>query len=121
MIKFIYCVKRRADLSPEEFSAYWLNNHGPLVKRHANTIRAKKYVQSHWLDTPLNRVTAEARGMTQTFDGITEIWWDSAEDAIAAGSSAEGQEANAILAKDEANFCDLAGSSVFFTQEHRIF
>ena len=40
---------------------------------------------------------------------------------IAALSTAEGQEANKILATDEARFCDLPNCSVFFTEEHTIF
>ena len=27
MIKLVYCVRRRADVTPEKFYAYWLNQH----------------------------------------------------------------------------------------------
>jgi hypothetical protein len=61
------------------------------------------------------------RGTKPPFDGITEIWWESAEDLITALATAEGQEANRILAEDEARFCDLPNCSVFFTEEHTVF
>jgi uncharacterized protein (TIGR02118 family) len=121
MIKFVYCVRRNPKVSPQEFRNYWLNNHGPLVRSFAQTLRARKYVQSHTLETELNTYAQQPRGTRPPYDGITEIWWDRAEDLVAALSTPEGQRANMVLAKDEATFCDLPNSSVFFTEEHTIF
>src|SRR6185312_7109840 len=121
MLKFIYCVRRHPSKSPEAFRKYWLENHGPLVRSFAKTLRAKRYVQSHTLDTPLNAAAQQPRGSKPAYDGITELWWDNAEDLIAALSSPEGQAANKTLAEDEARFCDLPNCSVFFTEEHTIF
>jgi uncharacterized protein (TIGR02118 family) len=121
MLKFVYCVRKRPKMSTEAFRKYWLENHGPLVREYAKTLRAKRYVQSHTIDTPLNAAAQQPRNTKPAYDGITEIWWDSAEDLIAALSTAEGQEVNRILAEDEARFCDLPNCSVFFTEEHTIF
>ena len=121
MIKFVYCVRRHPSLSVEAFRKYWLENHGPLVKKHAPALRAKRYVQSHTLDTELNVYAQQPRGTRPAYDGITEVWWDNAEDVAAALSTPEGQEANRILAGDEATFCDLPNCSVFFTEEKVIF
>lgn len=121
MIKFVYCVRRHPSLSPEAFRKYWLENHGPLVRKHAAALRAKRYVQSHTLDTELNVYAQQPRGTRPAYDGITEVWWDKAEDVAAALSTSEGQEANRILAGDEARFCDLPNCSVFFTEEKVIF
>lgn len=121
MIKFVYCVRRHPNVTPEAFTKYWLENHGPLVRSYAKALRAKKYVQSHTLNSPLNAAAQVPRGTKPAYDGITEVWWDSADDLIAALNSPEGQQANAILATDEGRFCDLPNCSVFFTQEHTIF
>lgn len=122
MLKFVYCVRRRPEMSPEAFRKYWLENHGPLVRSYATALKAKRYVQSHTLDNPLlNAAAQQPRGTKPAYDGITEVWWDSVEDLAAALQSPEGQEANRILAEDEARFCDLPNCSVFFTQEHTIF
>jgi len=121
MLKFVYCVRRRPDISPAEFRKYWLEKHGPLVRKYASALRVKRYVQSHTLDTPLNDVAAGPRGTKAPFDGITELWWDSIEDLLQAAATPEGQEANRVLAEDEARFCDLPNCSVFFTEEHEIF
>ena len=121
MIKFVYCVRRHPKLTPEAFRKYWLENHGPLVKKFAKALRARRYVQSHTLDTELNVYAMQPRGTKEPYDGITEVWWDKAEDVVAALQSPEGQEANLTLTQDEGRFCDLPNCSVFFTQEHTIF
>jgi uncharacterized protein (TIGR02118 family) len=121
MVKFVYVVRRRPDVSPEAFRKYWLEQHGPLVRKLAGALRAKKYVQSHTLDTPFNQITQQARGTQPAYDGLTELWWESFEDLIAASQTPEGQQANLTLAQDEARFCDLPNCSVFFTEEHTIF
>ncbi len=121
MIKFVYCVRRHPSLSPQEFREYWLERHAPLVKSCAAVLGARRYVQSHTLDTELNVIAAPARGRTDIYDGITELWWDKIEDVIAAHSTPAGQEVNRRLAEDEARFCDLSRSCVFFTEEHAIF
>ena len=121
MLKFVYCVRRRPELSVEEFRKYWLEKHGPFVRSFSKQLRAKRYVQSHTLDTPLNGAAQQPRGTKPPYDGITEIWWDKAEDLIAALSTPEGQEINRKLAEDEARFCDLPNCSVFFAEEHTIF
>ena len=108
-------------MTSDAFRKYWLENHGPLVRSFAKTLHALRYVQSHTLDTPLNDHAQKPRNTKQAYDGITEIWWDSVEDLVAALSTPEGQEANKMLAQDEACFCDLPNCSVFFTEEHTIF
>jgi uncharacterized protein (TIGR02118 family) len=121
MIKFVYCVRRRPDITPDAFRKYWLENHGPLVHKCAGPMRAKRYVQSHTLDTPLNAAAQQPRGTKPPYDGLTELWWDSVEDLVQALNTPEFHEANNLLAQDEARFCDLPNCSVFFTEEHTIF
>jgi uncharacterized protein (TIGR02118 family) len=121
MIKFVYCVRRHPNVSSEEFRKYWLEKHGPFVRQFAKAIRAKRYVQSHTLDTPLNALAMQTRGTKPPYDGITELWWDRIEDLVEAWQTPEGIRANQLLSEDEARFCDLPNCSVFFTEEHTIF
>jgi uncharacterized protein (TIGR02118 family) len=121
MIKLTYCVRRRSDLSAEDFRAYWLRQHGPLVKKHASALRARRYVQSHTLDSDANALLRQSRGAAAAFDGITEVWWDGLEDFSAALENPEGQQAAEQLLEDEGRFIDLSASSVFLTEEHEIF
>ena len=105
----------------EDFSRYWLENHGPLVKSFSEALQAQRYVQSHRVETPLNEVAREPRGAADPYDGITEIWWNSHDELLAALQTPEAQEAHQTLIADEATFCDLARSCLFLTEEHTIF
>jgi uncharacterized protein (TIGR02118 family) len=118
MIKFVFCAKRHPDMSRAEFQDYWLNHHGPLFKKFADTYRAVRYVQSHTIDSPLNENIRNSRGMSEAYDGVGEIWWQSEEDFLAAINSPEGQKLRAMFVEDEARFVNLSASSAFFTIEH---
>ncbi|HJM63939.1 MAG: hypothetical protein CMN05_10440 [Roseibacillus sp.] len=121
MIKLVYCVHRKAGMSPEEFYRYWKDNHGPLVQSFAEVLKAQRYVQSHLLESPLNEIAQGGRGASGAFDGITEIWWNSHEELVGAMQTPEGAAAHEKLIEDEATFCDLSRSSIFLTEEHTIF
>ena len=121
MIKLVYVLERRGDVGEAEFHDYWLRSHGPRVRGHAAAIRARRYVQSHRIDTPLNDALRGARGMLESVPGITEVWWDSLEDFVAAGQDPAGAAAFADLAEDETKFIDIARSQVFLTHENLIF
>jgi EthD domain len=120
MIKLVYAIRRRADLSPEAFRKRWLE-HAPLVARFAAAMRAERYVQSHTLDSPWNATLQASRGGEPAYDGITEVWWASEAAFAAALATPEGQEAGRALLEDERAFIDLAASSLFLTEEHAIF
>ncbi|HKV56483.1 MAG TPA: EthD domain-containing protein [Candidatus Binataceae bacterium] len=121
MVKLVYILRRRDDITPEKFHDYWLNNHGPLVRSFVKAIRARKYIQSHTIAPELGAEIAATRGMGAGYDGITEVWWDSLEDLSAGFSTPEGREAGRALLEDEAKFIDFARSYIFLTEEHTIF
>ena len=121
MIKLVYVITRRADLSPAEFYDHWLNSHAPLVAAQAGPLRFRKYVQSHLVDDPANEGMRAARGMLGPVDGVTEVWWESFADMQAAYATPEGAASGRILSEDEARFIDFSKSQVFLTEEHTIF
>ncbi len=120
MIKLIMCLCRRPDLTREQFQDYWLNKHGPFFNKNADGMRAKRYVQSHTLDTPLNDGMRTSRGMLPEYDGVAEVWFESEEDLMAAMSSPEGRRLSAALLEDEENFVDHTRSAAFIVKEHEL-
>lgn len=120
MIKFVMCLTRHPDMTRAQFQDYWLNKHGPFFMENAGTMRAKKYVQSHTLDTPLNEGLRESRGMLPEYDGVAEVWFESEQDLMEGMSSPEGQELSAALLKDEGNFVDHSKSSAFIVREQEL-
>jgi len=121
MIKLVYCVAKRADMSLEDFREYWSTDHPPLVKRLAEALGARKYIQSHTIDTEINDAFIQSRGLEQAYDGITEVWFDSLDSLVAHAETEAGEEADRSLKEDEKKFIDLSQSRVFLTEEHVIF
>ena len=120
MIKMVMCLYRHPDMTREQFQDYWLNKHGPFFQKNAEVMRAKKYVQSHTLDTPLNEGMQSSRGMLPEYDGVAEVWFESEEDLMEAMGSPEGQRLGAALLEDEGNFIDHSRSSAFIVREHEL-
>ena len=118
MIKIEFCLRRRADLSREEFQAYWRTSHAPLVQSHAEALGIRRYVQVHSIDDSVSTAVAGPRRSPEPFDGVAEIWLDSLDALIAAGSTDAGRAAGAALLQDERRFIDLERSPLFLAEEH---
>jgi uncharacterized protein (TIGR02118 family) len=120
MIKLTFCARRLSSLSLAEFQRYWREVHGPLVRRHAATLRIRRYVQVHALDAPVNDALRASRGGPEPFDGIAELWWDSLDDLVAATATPDGRAASQELLADEQRFIDLAKSPLWVGEEHEV-
>ena len=105
MIKLVYCITRRADLSLDEFSSYWHAVHGPIGRRIPGL---RRLVQSHPVAPP--------PGFRMDFDGMAELWFDDLQALRAARASPEWQASS----QDEANFVDPARTALFVTEEREI-
>jgi len=118
MIKLVFCLRRRPELSREEFQRYWYERHAPLVREHAKTLGIRRYVQVHTLDTPVNDAIRGTRGGPEGFDGVAELWFDSLE--VMSVQNDETRAAGAVLLEDERKFIDLPNSPLWFAQERPI-
>jgi hypothetical protein len=86
--------------------------------RNAEVMGAKRYVQSHTLDTPLNEALRQSRGMLAEYDGVAEVWFESVEALMQGMGSPEGEKLGSALHGDEKNFIDHANSTAFIVEEH---
>ena len=120
MIKLVFCLHRLPHLSREEFQRYWFERHAPLVRSHAAALKIRRYVQTHTGEQPLNDGLQASRGGPEAYDGVAELWWDSADALAAATSTPQGQAAGAALLADERTFIDLARSPLFVAVERPI-
>ena len=119
MIKLVFTLRRREDMTREEFQRYWREQHAPLVTRHADALHIRRYVQVHACDTDLDEAIAGPRGSEpRVYDGVAELWWDSLEELVAAFSSDAGQAAGRELLEDEQRFIDLPRSPLWLGEEN---
>ena len=98
MLKLTFCLRRKPGLSLPEFQDYWLNRHGPLVRRLQPALGMARYVQVHRRDDELGLGLAKVRGAPEPYDGVAELWWE-----------------------DEARFIDLANSPLWLNHEQVIY
>jgi uncharacterized protein (TIGR02118 family) len=84
-------VKRRPDMEPEAFHAYWRETHGPLGARVPGV---RRYVQHH---VPPGIYAA---GRQPRYDGVAQTWFDDLD----AMRAAVGTEERAATIADEDNF-----------------
>lgn len=106
MIKLVYCITRKPGLSPEEFSSYWEQVHGPIGRRIPGL---RRLVQSHAVAHPRGFPPAD-------FDGMAELWFDDLAAVEAARASPEWSASTA----DEAGFVDPSRTAFFLTEEREI-
>jgi uncharacterized protein (TIGR02118 family) len=104
MVKLIYCISKKPELSVEEFQRYWRDTHGPIAGRIPGL---RRYVQSHVVPELYGRTTQPA------FDGAAELWF---EDLDAMRAAMQSPEVQAAL-EDEKNFIDHTRVASFVTIE----
>jgi uncharacterized protein (TIGR02118 family) len=121
VIKLVFSLRRTPEMTREEFQAYWRDHHAPLVARHADALRLRRYVQTHARSSELAAAQSAARGSEpDTYDGQAELWWDSLSDVAEAVSTAAGQQAAIELLEDERRFIDLERSPLWIGEEHPV-
>jgi uncharacterized protein (TIGR02118 family) len=119
VIKLVFCLRRRAELSRDDFQRYWRETHAPLVRERGAALGIRRYVQAHTLPAGTSAALATSRAAEEEeYDGVAELWWDSLEALAAAVATSEGQRAGAELLEDERRFIDLARSPIFLAEEH---
>ncbi|TRM64207.1 EthD domain-containing protein [Schizophyllum amplum] len=109
-VRFAILVKRRKDMSYEEFADYWLNHHAKVFMGtrivHKSLLR---YEQMH-TSAQTAKAWNELNGIPITeYDGIAMFEADSFQDIQDMWAS---DEYKAIIAPDELKFADLENSQV---------
>ena len=120
MIKLCFCVHRLPSLTREQFQDYWHSPHAPLLKRHAEVLGIRKYIQVHTRDSELGEALRASRGGPEAYDGVAELWWDSIEQMQEVLGTEQAQAAVAELIEDEHRFADLSRSPIFLAEERQI-
>lgn len=87
MIAAISLMKRRPDLTLEQFRDHWLDPHGVMTAELPGVCH---YVQSHCIDAPATNALARQLGI----EGIPELWFDSYEARKIAYTSTRIAECN---------------------------
>lgn len=115
MIRLVFLLRRRPDLSLEKFQQYWREQHGPLVASHAQRLNILRYIQVHTLEESITERMGGERGtMEIPYDGVAELWFES---EASLGAVADGEAARVLL-EDEREFIDLPRSPLWLAYEY---
>jgi uncharacterized protein (TIGR02118 family) len=120
VIKLTFALRSLPDLGREEFQRYWLEQHGPLVRSHADTLGIRRYVQTHTAGDEAQVALRASRDAPEPYDGVAELWYDSLEAIAQAVSTDAGRAAAIALLEDERRFIDHSRSPLWFGEEHEI-
>ena len=106
MINAITLLKRRRDLSVDEFQNYWRHQHADVI---AKLPGIQRYVQSH----PLHETYQEDGPV---YDGVAELLANDSQAFRNIGTS----EAYVAVQADEENFLDRSANALVLTDEYVI-
>ena len=102
-VKGVWRLRRKPGMTLADFRRYWIEIHGVVASKIPGV---RRYVQSHLIDEAYSY--AEPR-----WDGVAQLWWDSAAAFAAALQSPEWEDD--VL--DGAEFVDPNPPSMFFLAE----
>jgi uncharacterized protein (TIGR02118 family) len=108
MIKLVMMVRRKSDLTVEQFRDHYERVHAPLALSILTPLRA--YARSY-PEKPLS-------GAAPDFDAITELWFED-EEALRATMAIAGSRAGNALREDEETFMDRAATTAMIVKECR--
>ncbi len=110
MLKLDILVRRRPDLSHEQFLAHWRDVHGPLFSSQPEVKRRiRRYLQSRIVDD-------KPEGFPiSDFDGIAQLWFDDVAGFQAFFAS---QNYKDVIKPDEERFTDPKRCEFVLSTEH---
>lgn len=117
MVRMIYCVMRKDGVSVKAFREYFVSAHKDKICAVAKRLKAKKFSQSLALMVEEGFLLMARRGTAAPYDGINEIWWDSARDFSDNVNAAEIESILEQFFAGEEQFIDLHQSRIFFTEQ----
>ena len=109
MVKVIALLKRKDNLTQEEFSRYWRQKHGVLVAKTVPGL--KRYVQNHVMKLPGER--------EPFFDGVAELWYDDMESWQKSAEWYLGDKGK-IIRDDEEKFLDKSKMAFVVAEEQEV-
>ncbi len=117
MIRFIHCMKRKDDISIEEFRRFWNSaEFNDLIDRmlsHSLTAGVRKNLT---LDIDVNKMLQSERGAKNPFDSVLEVLWQSGGDLPALLANGEFQQLMREMEAVQRPFVDFHESRRFFTE-----
>jgi hypothetical protein len=119
MVNVVYCMRRRADLTLQQFLDHWGNVHAPIVLENLALLRLVGYQRivpkAHEMSPQIERCNISQA----PYDGIALLTWASEEDLKHSLQDPKALEVQRALARDEKLFVDAEQSCRWVTEAIR--
>ncbi|MEJ2575485.1 MAG: hypothetical protein P8106_02065 [Gammaproteobacteria bacterium] len=116
MIRFVHCVRRREDVSLEDFRLFWKGQElNRLLEELALNTGAVRWSTSLTLNIEANLQLMAERDSTEPFDAMVEIWWERARGLYELMQQPEFEELRAAIETCQQPYVDFRRSRRFFT------
>ncbi len=117
MIRLIHCVKRKEEVSLEDFRHFW---NGPefnqLIDELTGLTLTAEVKKNLTLDIPLNTELQVERYSKQPFDGVLEIIWQSGQEVKALDNDERLSSLYENMTNLQMKYIDFNESRRFFTE-----
>ena len=118
MIRYINCIRRKADISPEDFREYWNGaEFEDLVSKVATLTNALSHSKTLTLQVEMGQKLIADRGMDEPYDGVVEYHWDNANRLKHFYESPQAKQLSDQITRYQSQFIDLSRSTAFFTED----
>jgi hypothetical protein len=117
MIRFLNCIRRRKDISIDEFRRYWNSSEFEyLFERLFIIVQPRRFAKNLTLQVSANEQIRQERGSGEPFVGTLEYWWHDASELLEKYDAPEAQEIRKEMLAYQQQFIDLANCRAFFTE-----
>lgn len=117
MIRYINCIRKKADISAEEFREYWCGaEYKELLDKVADYYQALRYSRNLTLKVEMGDRLISERGLDEPYDGTIEFYWDNAHQLSHLYDSEQARTLAEQINKYQGEFIDLSRSTAFFTE-----
>lgn len=114
LTKVFFPLRHLESLEEADARAYWLRNHGPVIRAHAPASGILRYLQVHRIDHPLEAALRQSRGtQVEPYLGHAEVWISG--DRV---QTEESRVAGLAAVEDERRFIDFERSTMWLAKEH---
>ena len=117
MKKVIGLIKKRADMSAEEFRTYYETRHAPLAMRLFGNELFRDYRQNFAESVTALEAADPSIPLVDGYDCVTEIWFDDGDYERFQALLANRPDIANALEEDERNFIDRSQVQVMVCDE----
>jgi hypothetical protein len=119
MIKLVFCVKKKPDISVAEFRKRW-QDHQIFTRSIAKAMHATRITHSLTLVIEENEEFQLTRGTAEPFDALMEVWWKDSAPINAGLRDKQIHEMILRMRADQNNLVDRSRSMIFFASEDQV-